>query len=186
MKRCFTAIFLLIMVFFATACEEKRIDSLTYSVFPYIPDVAYYQEIIENRWAEIEPDIKLIRAEWDCYTDAAPVGIDIVMFDAVMRDKIIDSGWIQPIDPNTVENIEDIFPFALEGLTLNDRLYGIPVFLCGNFLIYDQDCEALAMAEHITDLSDMAEILVVNSESPDNRPHYIISDSNKKSINKIK
>ena len=174
MKRVFTAIILLMTALFMTACGKKPVETLTYAVFPYLPDPGYYQEIIENRWAEIEPDIQLIRAEWDCYSDAAPEGIDVVIIDAVMRDQIIDSGWIQPIDSGEVENIEDIFPFALEGLTVNDRLYGIPVFLCGNFLIYDQDCEALATAEHITDLADMPGILVVNSESPDNRPQYII------------
>ena len=45
-------------------------------MFPYLPDIEYYQEIIETRWAEIEPDIQLIRAEWDCYWDGAPEGID--------------------------------------------------------------------------------------------------------------
>ena len=174
LKRSFTAIILLIMVLFSSACSEKRIDTLTYSVFPYLPDVDYYQEIIENRWAEIEPDIKLIRAEWNCYSDAAPEGIDVLMFDAVMRNKLIDSGWIQPIDPNKVERIDDLFPFALDGLTVNNKLYGIPVFLCGNFLIYDQDSETLVMAEHITDLADMSEILVVNSELSENRTQYII------------
>ena len=173
-KRIFTAVILLIIDLIVTACGEKPVESLTYAVFSYLPDVEYYQEIIENRWAEVEPDIRLIRAEWDCYTDAAPENIDVIMFDAVMRDKILDSGWIQPIDPDEVENREDIFPFALEGVTVNDRLYGIPVFLCGNFLIYDQDCEALAAAEHLTDLTDMPGILVMNSESTWNRPQYII------------
>lgn len=174
MKRGFTAVLLLIMVLFTTGCGGKRVDTLTYSVFPYLPDVGYYQEIIENRWSEIEPDIKLVRADWDCYKDGAPEGIDVIMFDAIMRDQIIDAGWIRPIDPKKVEKKEDIFPFALDGFTVNDRLYGIPVFLCGNFLIYDRDCEALAAAEHITDLADMSGILVVNTASPENRPQYII------------
>ena len=172
-KRVLTSIILLITVFLSKACGETPVETLTYAVYPYLPDVGYYQQIIENRWFELEPDIKLIRAEWDCYSDTAPEGIDIVMIDAVMRDKIINSGWIQPIRPGEVENIEDIFPFSLEGLTVNGRLYGIPVFLCGNFLIYDQDCEALSMAEHITDLADMPGILVINSKSL-NRHQYII------------
>ncbi len=175
MKRSFTGTILLTMFLCTTAYGgEKDIDTLTYAVFPYLPDVGYYQEIIENRWAEIEPDIRLIRAEWNCYKDAAPEGIDVIMFDAIMRDKIIDSGWIQPIDPAAVMESEDIFPFALEGATVNDRLYGIPVFLCGNFLIYDQECEALAAAEHITDLAGMSGTLVINSEDPSNRHQYII------------
>ena len=173
-KRAFTIAILLVTLLCANCYSEDHIDTLTYAVFPYLLDVTYYQEIIENRWAEIEPDIQLFRAEWDCYWDGAPDGIDVVMIDAVMLDKSIESGWIQPIDLNSVAENEDIFPFALEGWTVNGSLYGIPVFLCGNFLMYDQDCEALAVAEHITDIADMPEILVVNSESPLNRPQYMI------------
>ena len=173
-KKGLLAIFLLIMLLCVAGCSEKQIDTITYAVYPYLPDAEYYQEIIEKRWAEIEPDIKLIRAEWDCYTAGSPDGIDVVMYDAVMRDKIVDSGWIKPIERNEVQKIDDIYPFALDGLTVDDRLYGIPVFLCGNFLIYDQDYETLAMAEHFSDMKDMSEILIINSEIPDNQSQYRI------------
>ena len=176
LKKCILFVLLASTLFCTAGCGVERVHSLTYSVFPYLPDTGYYREIIENRWAEIHPDIQLIRADWDCYEDSAPSGIDVIMFDAVMRDKIIDAGWIQPIAPDNVLGAEDIFSFALEGLTVDDRLYGIPVFLCGNFLIYDQDCEALARAEHITDIEDMSEILVVNSDNPENRHQYIIEE----------
>ncbi len=153
---------------------EERIDSLTYAVFPYLPDAEYYQELIERRWAEVEPDIHLVRAEWDCYSDGAPEGIDVLMYDAVMLEQITAAGWIQPIEHDAVQDSEDLFPFALKGLTVEDKLYGIPVLLCGNFLIYDKNCETLATAEHITDLAEQSEILVVNSKDPVNRPQYII------------
>ena len=174
MKKVFATVVALMMILCSACCAEARVDALTYAVFPYLPDPGYYRQIIERRWAEVEPEIPLVRAEWDCYVDDAPKGIDVVMFDAVMLESLVDAGWIQPIDPNAVRDSGDIFPFALEGLTAEGRLYGIPVFLCGNFLIYDLDCAALDTAEHITDLADMSEILVVNSENPVNRPQYII------------
>ena len=83
---------------------EKRIDSLTYAVFPYLPDAEYYQELIERRWAEVEPDIHLVRAEWDCYSDGAPEGIDVLMYDAVMLEQIAAAGWIQPIEHDAVQD----------------------------------------------------------------------------------
>ena len=44
------------------SCEGKSdVDTLTYAVFPYLPDTGYYQELIEKRWSELEPDIKLVR-----------------------------------------------------------------------------------------------------------------------------
>ena len=96
------------------------------------------------------------------------------MYDALMQDEIIKSGWIRPIDPEAVQEPDDIFPFALEGCSVGGELYGIPVFLCGNFLIYDKECEALALAEHLTDLADESEILVINSEKSSNRRQYAI------------
>ncbi len=164
----------LMMLLGSSACGETGGGTLSYAVFPYLPDTGYYQEMIEKRWSEIEPDIQLVRREWDCYTDGAPEGIDVIMFDAVMLDKVVSSEWVQPVDLGAIQDPGDIFPFALKGLTVEDRLYGIPVFLCGNFLIYDQESEALAAAEHITDLAGLSEILVVNSEEPHNRHQYII------------
>ena len=172
-KNFFAALVLLAVILLTASCGTERVETLTYAVFPYLPDVEYYQELIEQRWAELEPDIKLVRANWDCYEDGAPDGIDVVMYDAVMRDTLIENGWIQPISRSSVKNREDIVPFALEGFTIGDDLYGIPVFFCGNFLIYDLGSEALAAAEHITDLSGESEILVVNSEDPMNRPQYV-------------
>lgn len=174
MKKGFTTVVALTMILCTACCAEARVDALTYAVFPYLPDPGYYQRIIERRWAEVEPDIPLVRAEWDCYVDDAPEGIDVVMFDAVMLESLVDAGWIQPIDPNAVRDFGDLIPFAVEGLTVEGSLYGIPVFLCGNFLIYDRDCTALDTAEHITDLADMPESLVVNSGNPERRSQYII------------
>ncbi len=171
MKKYILTIALLILVL-CSSCRSEQVDTLTYAVFPYVPDVEYYQEIIEARWAELEPDIKLVRADWDCYYDGRPKGIDVVMYDAVMLDKLISEGWIRPIDPDAVQEAEDIYPFALDGITARDKLYGIPVFLCGNYLIYDRDSEELASAEHITDLEGESQILVINSESSFNRPQY--------------
>ncbi|MBR3641251.1 MAG: hypothetical protein IKN53_04400, partial [Oscillibacter sp.] len=62
------------------------------------------QELIERRWAELEPNIRLVRAEWDCYEDGAPKGIDVVMYDAVMRDALIAEGWIRPIEKSAVRD----------------------------------------------------------------------------------
>ena len=57
---------------------------------------------------------------------------------------------------------------------MEGRLYGIPVFLCGNFLIYDQQYQALAAAEHLTDLAGLSGILVISSEKASSRHQYTI------------
>ena len=76
MKKCFAVVVLLILVLCTVVYSEECIDTLTYAVFPYVPDVEYYCELIESRWAELEPNINLVRAEWDCYYDREPEGIE--------------------------------------------------------------------------------------------------------------
>ena len=96
------------------------------------------------------------------------------MYDACMQESILENEWIMPIKEKAVQEPEDIFPFALEGAKKDGSLYGIPVFLCGNFLIYDRECGQLAAAEHLTDLAGEEGILVINSEYSSNRSQYAI------------
>ena len=171
-KRLLVVMALLALLIYTSYAYRNTVDTLTYAVYPYLPDSEYYQELIEQRWAEVEPQIKLVRADWDCYYDDAPENIDVVMYDCVMRDKLIDSGWIQPIDSDSILDAGDIFPFALEGVISDGKMYGIPVFLCGNFLIYDRECEALAKAEYITDLDGESELLLISSDDSRERIQY--------------
>lgn len=95
------------------------------------------------------------------------------MYDAVMQDSLIENGCIQPIDPSEVQEAEDIFPFAMEGVAVDGKLYGIPTFLCGNFLIYDRDCADLVKTEHIADFDRKSEIFVINTRCNRSRQQYI-------------
>ncbi len=152
---------------------EDAVKSLTYAVYPYLPDVGYYQELVERRWAEIEPEIELVRAEWNCYEDGEPLGIDVIMYDAIRRNALIEAGWIQPVDRSQLKDAEEIYPYVLDGLTVDGELYGFPAFLCGNFLIYDRDCDLLAQAEHITDLKSESELLAIATMDPTDREAYV-------------
>ena len=95
MKKLLATVLLLFVFFAAAAGSAEEISALTYAVYPHLPDAGYYQEIIEQRWAELEPGIQLIRAEWDCYSDEAPEGIDVIMYDAVTQDSLVSAGWIR-------------------------------------------------------------------------------------------
>ncbi len=167
------AVLLMCLTLLCVPCSgEDAVNTLTYAIYPYLPDVDFYQALIEQRWAEIEPDIRLVRVDWNCYHDGIPEGIDVVMYDAIVRNDLIGAGAIRSIDLADVWEAEDIFPFALEGLTVDGSLYGIPVFLCGNFLIYDRDCVILAGAAHITDLDGESGLLLIASDDPSDRDQY--------------
>ena len=72
MKKGFT-VFLALMILFITACcAGEGANRLTCAVYPFLPDPAYDQKLIERRWAQMESDLPLVRAEWNCYTDGVP------------------------------------------------------------------------------------------------------------------
>ena len=127
--------------------KEEPVKELTYAVFPYVTDNDYYMDLIEEKWKETEPGIRLVRTEYNCYHDTDPGDIDVFIYDVYMQNDLIQNGWIQPIDREMIQDAEDFYPFSLEGATVDGKIYGIPIFLCGNFLIYDKNCEALAQAE---------------------------------------
>ena len=64
-KRLMAVVLLAVLLFCAPAGGEEPADTLTYAVYPYLPDAAYYRELIEARWAELEPGIRLVRAEYE-------------------------------------------------------------------------------------------------------------------------
>lgn len=152
--------------------KEEPVKELTYAVFPYVTDNDYYMDLIEEKWKETEPGIRLVRAEYNCYHDTDPGDIDVFIYDVYMQNDLIQNGWIQPIDREMIQDAEDFYPFSLEGATVDGKIYGIPIFLCGNFLIYDKNCEALARAEHITDLSDQEELLLIATEHKNTSIQY--------------
>ena len=50
MKKTLAAITALMLLVCAASLAEVPVDTLTYAVFPYLPDAGYYQELIEQRW----------------------------------------------------------------------------------------------------------------------------------------
>ena len=61
MKKLMIILCLLVLLFCPVSCLAEPVESLTYAVFPYLPDPEYYQELIERRWAELEPENPTIR-----------------------------------------------------------------------------------------------------------------------------
>ena len=61
MKKLTIILCLLVLLFCPVSCLAEPVESLTYAVFPYLPDPEYYQELIERRWAELEPENPPIR-----------------------------------------------------------------------------------------------------------------------------
>lgn len=53
--------------------------------------------------------------------------------------QAVDAGLVQPLDPAILAGIDDFYPFALDAVTYQDKLYGVPVSADLQHLVYHRD-----------------------------------------------
>lgn len=149
----FVVIILLTVVMMNAIAAAEESGKLTYSAYPYLPDVNYYAEILAEEWEKLHPDIRLEYVPYDCYFDGRPEGVDVIMYDVIMERSFIEKGYIRPLDISDFTDAGDFFPFTLEPAAGYADNYGVPVFLCCDLLIYDGDNKDLSAADDIFDIA---------------------------------
>ncbi len=135
--------------------------TVTYSLYPYLPDVDYYRAIIEEEWDQIHPDVDLVYSDYNCYYDGAPEGIDVIMYDSLLEQSMISDGYLRPVEQQDIDGKEGFFEFTMIPAQGQSTLYGVPVLLCADFLIYDRNDPVLASADSVTDIAVSGEDLLI-------------------------
>ena len=122
------------------------VDAITVALYPHLPDLYMAQNTLAVMWADLEPDVKLEFIYWDCYDDPYPHGIDVIVYDAVFLDYLVENNLVDPLDLDTLEDTTGILPYTMEGARYDGDLYGLPVLACSNYLIhYTEDEEMMAV-----------------------------------------
>lgn len=129
--------------------------SLSVAIYPYLPDTELFCEVLTRQWAQLEPDVALNFVDWDCYVDASPEQIDVIMYDAMFTSHLAEHGYIQPISEADILDREGILPFAVEGAYHDGELYGLPYLVCSFFLIHHADDPELSSVNSMGQLCDV-------------------------------
>ena len=135
----------------ATEAVEKP-DSITMAIYPYVSNIQLFQDVLSEMWAEMEPDVELQFIDWNCYSDPYPNNIDVITYDALFLEHLVESGYVQPLNVDEVIDTSDIIPFAMEGAHYQDELYGLPFLVCSSFLMYEKDDTALDQVQNFAQL----------------------------------
>ena len=135
--------------------------AVTYSLYPYLADTEYYREILEEEWDKIHPDVDLIYSDYNCYDDGAPDGVDVIMYDSLLEQSMISNGYLRPVDQQNIIGPEDFFKFTMIPAQGQSTLYGVPVLICADFLIYDLNDPVLASADSVIDIADGGEDILI-------------------------
>lgn len=118
--------------------STEGVSKLRVALYPYVPNrLALFQKI-EAAFESRNPGINLELIDdtsllWDYYSGGLQAtNADVYEVDTILLSDLINKGKISeislPSDPFTEE--------AVEAVTRNGKVYGVPHWLCGNFLFY--------------------------------------------------
>lgn len=129
----------------------RTVKQISAAIYPDLPNIELFETLLKEKWAQLEPEVTLKLERWNCYTTPTN-NCDVLMYDALVLTYLVENKRIQAIAPDDMENVDGIFPFAMDGAFHKGWYYGMPYFLCGDFLIYYKDDADVAAAENVTQL----------------------------------
>lgn len=128
---------------------------ISVAMYPHIPNVELFERVLRQKWAELEPDVPLTIEHWDCYAETSDC--DVLMYDTLVLSYLAENGYIHPLQKEDIQDADDLLPFVMEGVTHEGVYYGVPYFVCGDFLIYYSDDTEMAAVKNFSQLYALVE-----------------------------
>ena len=125
---------------FLFSCNNNNEFDNSISIILYpLPNKERFVNIILEEWNKNHSNIKLdISFPDDPYGNVSYENYDLFLYDSMLIDVVKERNCIQSISKNEFNNIEDIYPFIVDGIKEeNDNYYGIPLTLCSYCLLYE-------------------------------------------------
>ncbi len=136
-----------LLIFMPAISKENQIDTLRVALYPYVPSRLSLFQKIEETFEKNNPGINLELVSDSNFLSyyysggLQKVSADVYEVDTILLSDMIKLGKIAQIElPTTNFNKE-----AIDAVTRNGALYGVPHWLCGNFFFYkrgDKDLES--------------------------------------------
>lgn len=157
-KRCLSMIVLAVLL--AGCCKQyakawNHDLTLEVALYPYVPDLERFQEIVRDVWEREHPDVLLHFSYWDCYASDPDPMLDVFVFDGIYLSSFAAEEYLLPMPSEIIQGREDIFPYALEGCFYEGKLYALPQLLCTDLLYTRKEDAALSGVSDILTLYDM-------------------------------
>ncbi len=142
----------LVLATFLVLSTAKPGTTLSIALYPYVPDPARFQQVIETEWAARHPEVKLNFVPWDGYVEDPPDDLDVFVYDSVYLYDFLDQGCLLPLAEEDIRDSEDYIPCALDSCRVDGVAYALPQLLCTNLLYARAGDSELASVEHVGEL----------------------------------
>lgn len=153
-----TALVLLFQQPATHAQSPAAAPSLSVALYPFVPRVQQFQEVLTTEWKKVQPNVKLTFIadfdKWDGgYKKNPPPDADVFVFDATYFEQFRASNLLEPLAASEINNLDDLVEYARAGVKVGDKYYAIPQLGCANLLFYRKGDTQVAQANTLADVS---------------------------------
>jgi thiamine pyridinylase len=156
-----TAVVLATLTFRQSDC--KRV--IRVGIYPFVPESAEIELQIAQQFEKGHPDVRLEFVDLGDYYNGGLLDtlnakkVDVVEVDTVFLQDLVENKLIEPIPDNLRQSNTDFLPVASLAATLNGKMFGVPHWVCGNFLFFRRNDPDADRLRKLTKLSDLEEML---------------------------
>ena len=151
----------------ATTNAQSDRFALKVALYPYIPQEKKFAEWIEAEFERQHPDIDLVvrpmdagdlaydheRAGAALKDESHPDHQHLLEIDTVILGELIEDKALVPFAVSGA----DFYPFAINAVTIDGAVYGVPHWTCGNFLMTPH--KSVSVAKNASELLQYLEAL---------------------------
>jgi thiamine pyridinylase len=150
----------------ASSTQTTSRRQLRVALYPYVPQKADMYWKLEREFEDSHPDIDLryIDLGADYYggqlVDALKSSqADVFEVDTVFLRDLVDEKLIQELPSEGLTPKDTFLQVASDASTIDGKLYGIPHWVCGNFLFFRKDDPERSKFEKLFSLDGMERII---------------------------
>ena len=161
------ALLLIALAGFAFRQIDFKPRTLRVGTYPYVPESAPMQLSIEQAFEKHHSNVRLEFVDLGDYyngglfealqTDQPKV--DVVEVDTVFLQDLVDNKLIEGLPDSVLKPEGTFLPVASKSATLNGKAFGVPHWVCGNFLFFRKDDPDAARLSKTTKLSELEQVL---------------------------
>lgn len=153
-------------------------ETLKVGLYPYVPRVDQFKEVLEAKWAALDNgiDLEIITdpSVWDGGYNTDPTGLDVFVFDALFLNKYRAANLLTSLTPADINpaGLDDFVPYAIDGVKNSDgsTYAAIPLLGCTNVLFYKNGM-GVEEADTFDDVKDIVKTCQFTGVVPGQAPH---------------
>ncbi|HEY3899595.1 MAG TPA: extracellular solute-binding protein [Chthoniobacter sp.] len=149
MKKTITALFVLLATIYGAFGQESH-RRLRVALYPYVPEKAelFLTVIQEYRRVHPEVDLDIVDLTDTYYDQGLPQAlngglvvdpVDVAEVDTVFLRDLVDNHLISELPADRLDDSGPYLPIASAASRLDGRVFGVPHWACGDFLLFRRD-----------------------------------------------